>query len=79
LQEFGAQQVFVFGSLVEANGNTAPRDIDLAVSGLPKDRFFAAYGRLIAGRDHPFDLVDLDSDSAFVRSLRELGPLQVVA
>jgi len=79
LRKLGARDIFIFGSLVEPTGDSAPADIDLAVSGLPKDCFFHAYGQLMAQLDHPFDLVDLETDSAFVRTLRKSGRLEHVA
>ena len=79
LRSLGAKHVYIFGSLVESGDPTAPRDIDIAVEGLPKKHFFPAYGRLLLALDHQFDLVDLDSDAAFTRRLRESGRVEQVA
>lgn len=79
LRELGAREVFIFGSLLEPTGDSVPADIDIAVSGLPKERFFHAYGQLMAQLDHPFDLVDLETESAFVRTLRKSGRLEHIA
>ena len=56
-------------------------DIEQAieVSGLPKDRFFTAYGQLLVKMVHEVDLVDLDDDAAFVHLLKESGKLERVA
>ena len=72
---FGAKEVYIFGSLADAERDHHPRDIDLGVSGLPNQVFFRTYGELLGVMDHRFDLVDLDFDSPFVRKLREHGDL----
>ena len=79
LRSLGAKHVYIFGSLVESADPATARDIDIAVEGLPKKHFFPAYGRLLLALDHQFDLVDLDSDAAFTRRLRESGRLEQVA
>jgi predicted nucleotidyltransferase len=79
LRPLGAQHVYIFGSLVESRDSIAARDIDIAVEGLPREKFFAAYGRLLLALDHQFDLVDLASDEAFIRRLKESGKLEQVA
>ena len=75
----GADEVYVFGSLVEPWPNELPRDIDIAVSGLPPENFFHTYGLLLGELKHPFDLIDLDDDSRFVRKLRERERFERVA
>jgi len=51
--------VYLFGSY--ATGTAADEsDIDIASVGLPKDRFFAAYGELLMEMRLPFDLIGLD-------------------
>ncbi|TVQ41555.1 MAG: nucleotidyltransferase domain-containing protein [Spirochaetaceae bacterium] len=79
LRSLGAQEVYVFGSLADPSRAEASADIDLAVSGLPPEKFFRSYGELLGLLDHPFDLVDLDVESRFVRKLRERGHLARVA
>lgn len=78
LRSFGAKEVYIFGSLADAERDHHPRDIDIGVSGLPNEVFFRTYGELLGVMDHPFDLVDLDIDSPFVRKLREHGNLERV-
>jgi predicted nucleotidyltransferase len=78
LTELGAKHVYLFGSVLD-NEAPNPRDIDIAVSGLPQDQFFRAYGKLTMTLGHPFDLVDLDNEAAFVRTLKESGQLEKVA
>ena len=79
LREHGAREVYIFGSMAERIGETEPNDIDLAVSGLAPRRFLHAYGILLGELDHPFDLIDLDSDNRFSRRLVERGNLERVA
>jgi predicted nucleotidyltransferase len=64
LTTLGAREVFIFGSMADRDQFIIPRDIDIAVSGLPKDRFFKAYGQLLVKMVHEVDLVDLDDDAA---------------
>jgi uncharacterized protein len=58
--EFGAGEVWLFGSLIGE-----PRhddfDIDLAVRGLPPERYFAALTRVSEVVSEPVDLVPLES------------------
>lgn len=79
LTTLGAREVFIFGSMADRDQFIIPRDIDIAVSGLPKDRFFKAYGQLLVKMVHDVDLVDLDDDAAFVHLLKKSGKLERVA
>lgn len=59
-EKYGAKKVIVFGSLVDLSRFNRWSDIDLAVSGIPAARFYAAVGavtRLIT--DFKVDLVDI--------------------
>lgn len=77
LRASGAQEVYLFGSA--ANGTMREdSDIDLAVSGLPPERFFRAMGEAGDILQCPFDLVDLDEANPFTRYLKEEGELQRV-
>lgn len=59
----GAQRVLVFGSLV--SGDLHERsDIDLAVAGLPPQRYFATLAQLLACAPVAVDLVELESAPA---------------
>lgn len=74
----GAQEVYLFGSA--ANGTMREdSDIDLAVSGLPPERFFRAMGEAgdILGR--PTDLIDLDVPGLLTDYLKRKGKLHRVA
>jgi len=78
LKEFGAQEVYVFGS---AAGRTMHEDsdIDLAVSGLPPEVFFRAMARASGALGRELDLIDLDENTPFTRYLKEEGELERVA
>lgn len=80
LKDFGAREVYIFGS---AAGGTMREgsDVDLAVVGLPPGVFFAALAEAAdaLGRERELDLIDLDDDNPFTRYLREEGELLRVA
>ncbi|RMF27044.1 MAG: nucleotidyltransferase domain-containing protein [Chloroflexi bacterium] len=64
LQErFGARRVILFGSLAGQGPWHEASDIDLAVEGLPPERFFAAYSacRDLLPADMELDLVPLEA------------------
>jgi len=67
--EVGA--ILLFGSSVRPEG--VGNDIDLAVDGIPPERFFDFYGDLIFSLSKPVDLVDLRRDSRFNRLVRKEG------
>ena len=78
LKGVGCTDVYLFGSLV--NGEAGARsDIDLAVRGCPKNRFFQALGKLLVELDRPVDLVDLDQADAFAKYLEANEELVRVA
>lgn len=55
----GAREVYLFGS--RARGDESPdSDIDLAVRGMPPERFYRAVGEACAALSVPVDIVDLD-------------------
>jgi predicted nucleotidyltransferase len=74
LKEAGCTHVFLFGSLTAVEVGGKP-DIDLAIRGCPKCKFFHLLGRLLLELEHPVDLVDLDGRRAFARYLEEQGEL----
>ena len=74
LKGAGCTDVFLFGSL--ATGKVKGQsDIDLAIRGCPKGKFFHLLGRLLLELDYPVDLVNLDRQDAFARYLEEEGEL----
>ena len=77
LKAAGASEVYLFGSA--AKGMLRENsDLDLAVSGLPPERFFRALARAANLLRRPVDLIDLDEDSAFTRYLKDEGELRRV-
>jgi len=74
----GCREVYLFGS-VAAGTFTAESDIDLATVGLPKERFFTAYGKVLAKVRRAVDIVALDYNQDFGRRLKETGTLTRVA
>jgi predicted nucleotidyltransferase len=74
----GATEVYVFGSATSEEP-ALPRDLDLAVSGLPPERYFKALGDAIDALGISIDLVDLDEDNPFTRYLKRDGVLARVA
>lgn len=77
LREQGVREVYLFGSAATGRLRDGS-DIDLAVTGLPPERFFRAMGLAADLLDRPLSLVDLDEDTPFTRYLREQGGLQLV-
>ena len=68
LKEAGCREIFLFGSLAE-NRIREGSDIDIAVRGCPKEKFFHLLGKLLLKLDVDADLVDLDENDAFPRYL----------
>lgn len=62
--EAGAREVYVFGSAARGAMDDES-DVDLAVAGLPPERFFRAVGKARRILKRPVDLVDLDEHTPF--------------
>jgi predicted nucleotidyltransferase len=63
-EEFGARRVVLFGSAVEQSSFTRWSDVDLAVWGVPPERFYAAVAAVTGlSTDIPVDLVDAEQCS----------------
>jgi len=78
LKSAGALEVFVFGSV--SKGTERPEsDIDLAVRGLPPEKFFRAMSEATFAVSRPLDLIDLDDDNLFTEYLERKGELRRVA
>ncbi len=60
------------------NTGSGKFDIDLAVRGIDPKRYFSIYGQLLLQLKHPLDLVDLDIQPVFGKTLQESGQLQRV-
>lgn len=61
----GIRSVYVFGSTLSATG--VPRDIDIAVKGVPRGAFFRFYAALSRRLSLPLDVVDLGQRNAVTR------------
>lgn len=59
LKSAGCSEIYLFGSAAEGNARETS-DLDIAVRGIPANRFFAIYGELLSRCSRPIDLVDLD-------------------
>ena len=78
LREEGAREVYLFGSAVKGLFRE-DSDLDLAVAGLPPEKFFSAMGKAGDILQRPLDLVDLDEDNPFTRYLKEEKELVRIA
>jgi predicted nucleotidyltransferase len=70
LKNEGCSEIFLFGSLA-TDKFSVNSDIDIAIKGCPKGKFFEILGKLINKLKHSIDLIDLDKNSKFERILRE--------
>jgi predicted nucleotidyltransferase len=77
LLEEGAREVYVFGSHARGEARV-DSDVDLAVSGLPPERFFRALSRASDAAGRPIDLIDLDEPTPMTRHLRHSAELRRV-
>jgi predicted nucleotidyltransferase len=77
LRRNGAKEVYVFGSAARGQARHGS-DLDLAVSGLPPERFFRALSEASDAAGMPIDLVDLDEVSLFTKHLLGLPELRRV-
>jgi predicted nucleotidyltransferase len=77
LKAEGAREVYLFGSATTGMMRD-DSDVDLAVAGLPPERFFRAMGLVGDALQHAFDLVDLDEGSLFTDHLKRKGKLRRV-
>ena len=78
LKEEGCKEVYIFGSVAsgEANENS---DIDIAVKGFEKGRFFKIWVKLSNALEHQVDFVDLSSNKRFTKHIFETGDIIRVA
>ncbi|MEK7443170.1 MAG: nucleotidyltransferase domain-containing protein [Chloroflexota bacterium] len=77
LKDAGCTHIFLFGSITSGKVTTRS-DIDLAVRGCPKGKYFRVLGKLTREIDHPVDLVNLDTQISFAKHLeREHRLIQI--
>ncbi|MEW6202808.1 MAG: nucleotidyltransferase domain-containing protein, partial [bacterium] len=60
-REFGVKRIWLFGSMLGPNLEIEPQDIDLAVEGVPPEKFFRFWGRLDSAVRSNIDLVYMDN------------------
>jgi predicted nucleotidyltransferase len=70
LKAAGCRECYIFGSIAAGSADENS-DIDIAICGLPPERFFYVYGQMPA----KIDLIDLDDGSRFSRRLRRRGAM----
>ena len=79
LKEAGCAEIYVFGSFAGVSTTREDSDLDIAIRGLAKERFFFVYGRLLTTLSTDIDLVALDHGSPFADYLIRSGTLRRVA
>jgi hypothetical protein len=72
--QFQLQQLYIFGSLIQANTFTDHSDIDVAVINLPDEHFFKLAAALSATLGREVDLIDLEQ-CHFADKIRREGLL----
>jgi predicted nucleotidyltransferase len=78
LKSVGCSEIFVFGSTARGD-QREDSDLDIAVRGIPAEKFFAIYGELMSRVSRPVDLVDLDLQERFGKQLLAGSDLRRVA
>lgn len=78
LQKEQCSEIYLFGSLIDGE-YTDDSDIDIAVKGLTKDKFFKVYGELLENLKRSVDLVGLDYKNEFSILLQRTGKMKRVA
>jgi predicted nucleotidyltransferase len=74
LKREGCKEIYLFGSLVHGDFSDAS-DIDLAVKGLQKKKYFKILGKLMMALDHSVDLINLEKKDRFSALLIKKGSL----
>ncbi len=67
-EQFKAEKVWLFGSLVQKDKFHDRSDIDLAARGIPPEKFYKAYGTITREiTDFQIDLVDIDDCKEYLK------------
>ena len=69
LKSAGCIECYIFGSVSKGHADESS-DIDIAIRGLPPEKFFYIYGQLALHVHRVIDLVDLDDGTRFSQKLR---------
>lgn len=72
-KEYGAKRLWLFGSMLDPAPAVEPNDIDLAVEGIPPERYYGFYGELLMRLSKPVDIVDMADDLPVVADVKETG------
>ncbi len=76
--QFGAQRVFLFGSLAHQAWFSLDSDIDLAVQGLPEPNYWAAWQAIEQViTDRPIDLVEWETASLTLKRTIEQDGIEL--
>ncbi|MCM8783184.1 MAG: nucleotidyltransferase domain-containing protein [Candidatus Omnitrophica bacterium] len=70
-KKYKVSQVILFGSSI-AEGIDA-NDIDVAIKGIERRKFFKFYAELFKALSKPVDLIDLSEKSLFNKIIEETG------
>ena len=77
-RDFGAEKVVLFGSLTDFSRFTQWSDVDLAVWGLPDNRFFAAVATISSlASAFSIDLIDVKDCKEFIRIAVETEGIEI--
>jgi predicted nucleotidyltransferase len=70
VEDFGAQRVYLFGSLLDEEKFMIHSDVDLAVEGLDPGLYFRALNKIsmLANRGISIDLVPIEDAHDFIRA-----------
>ena len=71
-KEYGVRRLWLFGSCLDP-ATDEPKDIDLAVEGVPPARFFEFYAKLGYAVPIDIDLIDMDSGDPMRHIVRDRG------
>ena len=77
LKAEGCSEIYLLGSVAEGRYNESS-DIDLAVKGCPKGKYYKILGKLLLELNHSVDLIDLDRKTDFVKYIEKEGVLVYV-
>ena len=72
-KKYSVSKIYLFGSNIYSEKE--PKDIDLAVEGIPDSLFFKFYSELIFSLSKPVDLIDLKKKSLFNTMVTSEGSL----
>ncbi len=68
-KEYSANEVILFGSLLHKQFFSLVSDVDIAVSGIPADRFFQALYRVGFLSDIKVEMVDIEECRDYIKEI----------